>query len=759
MVYQSKMLGATLGMALLYPAVAYGQSSENNTSENLAVPEIVVTAQRRSERLQDVPIAITSLSGEALNKLHMTESLDIARATPNLTVSAIAGSGTQPNFFLRGVGLNDFSLNNSGPIGVYVDEVYLSSWGAQNFLLYDTERVEVLRGPQGTLYGRNTTGGAISFISRAPGDELSGYLYAEGGKFNTYRFEGAVGGPLASGLRARLSMARNYSRGFFKNVDTGHWSNGTDATGVRLIIDADLSPDLTVRLKAHGDFNRTPFSQYEHLGVLDPATGNLCSEPQVQANQCVDALGYKDDTPFYRGHFDREGKVHRDAYGFSGIVKWKAGPIDLVSVTAYEADKGRLEEESDASPNRLLAVTLANDTWTFTQELRLLGGGKVTPWILGAYYLKEAVKLNNTADLFRDLRPIVESMDPIAYPGGFDPDGTALGAPVMFVHSFGTQRTETAAVFGQIEVPLIERVKLTGGLRYTWEKRRFNPSMSLDEPGFSVPLYQDLPLSTSANNLSGRVALDYKMDSNNLLYASVSRGFKSGGFNGGFLFTVAENVPYRPETLTAYEVGFKHSALGGRAHINLASFYYDYSDVQVFTFVNSGGLPLNVLSNASDARIKGIEVEAGFRPIERFDMNFALGLLDAKLTNYTTFGGTDFSGNRLVQSPKVSFSAQASYQIPLGDAGTLQPQVDAVYKSKHYFSTTNSFLTQQSGYWIANAQLGWTNMSKVIEINAFVRNLFDKNYFVNANDLSDLGFVQRITGSPRTYGVSARFNF
>ena len=745
------LLGISAACSAMGAAPSLGQDS--------GADEIVVTAQKREERLLDVPIAVTSIGGETISRLQLTESLDVARLTPNLNVSAIAGSGTQPNFFLRGVGLNDFSLNNSGPVGVYVDEVYLSSFGAQNFLLYDMDRVEVLRGPQGTLYGRNTTGGAISYFSRRPGDEFDGYLAAEGGEYDSYRVEGAVGGPLGESLRARVAVVRNFSDGFFENLDTGRESNGTDAFGARLMLEADLAPNLTALLRLHGDFNRTPFSQYEHLGLLDPATFAPCSVAAVNANQCVDALGYQDTSGFHQGRFDREGDVDRDAYGASLALNLDLGSTNLVSVTAYQTDEGVLEEESDASPNELLAVTLGNDTWTLSQELRLVGGGDRINWIGGLYYLTEKVKLNNTVDLFRELRPLAEATDPLAFPGGFDPDGLALGAPIFFLRSTGTQKTDTVAAFGQTEIALSDRLTFTGGLRYTWEERSFNPSAILEEPGFSVPLYENLPLSTDASNLSGRVALDFHLTPNALLYASASRGFKSGGFNGSFLFSPAENVPYAPETLNAFEAGYKFAGFGGRVRLNAAAFYYDYSDLQVFTLINSGGLPLSVLTNAADAEIYGAELELGLQPTDAWRVDVALGLLHTELVNFQTFGGQDFSGNELVQSPHVAFSVVTSYDIGLGGVGVLRPQIDLSYKGDHTFSTANDPFSSQGAYWLANLQLTWISRDDMTEIGVFARNIFDEKYFVNRTNLADFGLVQQVTGAPQTFGVRARRRF
>lgn len=748
------LLGVAAACSLLGVGAAYAQESGEE-----GLDEIVVTAQKREERLQDVPISITRIGGDEVSSLQLTESLDIARFTPNLNVSAIAGSGTQPNFFLRGVGLNDFSLNNSGPVGVYVDEVYLSSFGAQNFLLFDVDRVEVLRGPQGTLYGRNTTGGAISYFSRRPTEEFEATGSLELGDFETYRFEGAVSGPLSESVRGRAALVRNFSEGYFTNLQNGRRSNGTDATGVRLLLEADLASNLTALLRVNADFNRTPFSQYEHLGLLDPTTFAPCTQARIDNNECVDALGYQDTSPFYEGRYDREGGVRRDAYSGSLALDWTLGDVGLVSITAYQTDEGVLEEESDASPNELLAVTLGNDTWTLSQEFRLTGGGERANWIAGLYYLTEEVELNNTVDLFRALRPVAEAIDPIAFPGGFDPDGLALGAPILFLRSTGVQETNTAALFGQAEFALSDRLSLTTGLRYTWEDRSFNPSAVLEEPGFSVPLYENLPLAIDATNFSGRLALDYHLTADTLLYASISRGFKSGGFNGSFLFTPAENVPYEPEELTAYEAGFKVTFLDGRARLNAAAFLYDYSDLQVFTLINSGGFPVSVLTNAANAEIAGAELELALRPTDQLNLSFTLGLLDTELVDFQTFGGQDLSGNELVQSPGAVFSAVASYDIPLGGFGLLRPQIDASYKGDHFFSTTNDALSQQDAYWLVNLQLTWVGASEDWELGAFLRNATDEEYLVNTTDLSDFGFVQQVTGSPQTFGVEARRRF
>ncbi len=747
-----KNLGV-LSLALLPACLTFPDGAQAEA----VMEEVVVTSQRRAEDVQDINIAISVLDGSAIGALGISESIAIDNQIPNLIVDEVAGSGTQPIVFLRGVGLNDFSLNNSGPIAIYYDDVYLSSFSSQNFMLYDIERVEVLRGPQGTLYGRNATGGAINYLSNKPEDFFSGYLTAGIGSYNARNIEGAVGGPITDTIKGRIAMARKVSDGFFENTLTNTDSNGADAWSAKTMLQIDPRDELSMLLRFRVDSNSTPFSQYERIEVLDAVTSQPCSLPDIKAGICVDALGYQDTTSLYKGSFNREEDIDRNVYGLSLNTSWDFEFSTLTSVTSYEWGDNYLPEESDASPNQLLEITLGADTKTFTQEFRLSGSTDLSKYIIGAYFLTEEVEQDQTADVFRELRPLVNLLSPINNPGGFDPGGLVAGAPIFYSRTRNDQDTDAYAVFGQFDWQLTDQLSLTAGLRYTKEDKEFNSVLVFEEPGFTVPGF-DAERTFSDEDVSGKLAVNYALDDDSLFYASASKGFKSGGFNGGYLFSEEELVPFDSEILYSYEMGFKTTFFDRRARFNTAAFYYDYQDLQVYTLLVSGGIPVSTLSNAANATVSGLEAELVVVPTENLFISMGLGYLESEIKDFESLG-QDFSGNELARTPELSFNALVSYDFVLTGGAVITPQIDASYTGDHYFSTENDPLAQQDAYWIANMRLGYVSPDERYEVAMRVNNLFDEEYNVNINSLRDFGFYQVVVGAPRSWGLEMKVTF
>ncbi|HEU4431587.1 MAG TPA: TonB-dependent receptor [Myxococcota bacterium] len=731
------------------------------------IEEIVITTQRREQSLQDVGISVTALSGDEIEKLGVGASVDIAAQTPNLKVGLPAGEGNIPAIFLRGVGLNDFNQNANGSVGWYADDVYISQVTGQTFLLFDMERVEVARGPQGTLYGRNTTGGLVNFISRKPSHEQrDGYALASYGNWDTVKLEGAVGGPLNDVLAARVAFAFNDADGYIENDFPGRGkANDTHNWAGRGALSWRPTETLDVLFSVHGGRNRSQAPQYEHQGTLDPlGSGEQCAILGTPIDGCIDALGYTDLNGNERGSYNKNGDLDIDLWGAFLRIEWEIGELQLISLTAYEHVKKLLEEETDASPNDLLEIDWFNDGWELTQELRLAGESERMNWQTGIYLLWERVTAENALDLFVDLRPLSEAN---GCSNGFDPDGTVCGiAPTFNSEAKYTQNTKSAGGFGQVEVELIERLNATIGGRVTWEKREFDELARFREDpadcaAFLIPACEIFRLSDQVDftEWSARFGLDYRVNDDLLLYVSASRGFKSGGFNGGFAFSAEELPPFEPETLWAYEAGVKWDLFDQRLRVNAGGFYYDYEDLQVFTLVNTGfGTAVQILDNASDAQIYGGEIEVMTRPVENLDIVLGLGLLHSELKNFRTDEGTDFSGNELVMAPGVSFNGRVRYELPLGP-GAVGLQTDWSFQDEVFFDTANSSLLSEDSYWVWNARASYAFGDGRWEVAGYVRNLLDENYLAYAIDLSAFGLNEQMWGMPRSYGVELKASF
>jgi iron complex outermembrane receptor protein len=754
--------------AVVMPGQAAAQEQGASASEGIA--EIVVTAQRREQNLQDVPVAVTAFTGDTLADLGIQSSSDIASVVPNVEIGLPGGEGNQPLIYIRGVGLSDTNRNNSGPNGVYMDEVYISSPSAQTFALFDLDRVEVLKGPQGTLYGRNATGGAINFISAKPSRDFQAQGSLSYGSFDTITGEAAVGGPLSDAVRVRLAGTGTHSNGYIHNLLTGRRENGQGSFALRGQIAADLTENLDTLINVHGGRVNVRSPQFRSLGLFDPATGDPCAVDAIQANQCGNILGYVSPEGFYDGNYDRSDRLKSKSWGVAGRLNWRLGDVTLTSISAYDYDDKLHQEDSDASPNALLHLDYAVRSKTFTQELRLSGSTGGVNWVGGVYYLHEVLKQNQTGDVFGDLRVLTPD-------GGADPEGvTTGGAPVLFSRTINRQTTEAVAVFGQAEIELTPALRVTIGGRYNYERKRFLAAAQFEDefmtfsdgaggfvteaiPGGILPLYA-FDNRKSFDNFSFKVGLDYDITDDVMAYATISTGFKSGGFNGGYLsFDPVEAEeqakPFNEETLTAYEIGLKSTLLDRRLRFNAAAFYYDYKDLQLYTLINTGAIPVSLLANAANAAIYGAEFEMIARPVDRLNITLNLGLLDTEIKDFVS-AGADYSGNRMPLSPKVNFSGVVNYEIPLSSGIALAIQPSFSYRGSHFFSTDNNPLLKQDGYWLLGGRVAVKDEGGRWEAAVFARNLTRKKYINFAVDLADFGFVEQFQGQPRMFGIELR---
>ncbi len=756
------LTGATFAGLIALGAAAHAADAAATGEKATQVETLVVTAQRRSENIQNVPISIQAFGQKDIQALGIKSSLDLGAVTPNVDIAQVAGPGNQPIITIRGIGLNDYDTNNAGPNGIYVDDVYLSAPSSQTFQTFDLSRIEVLKGPQGTLYGRNTNGGAINFVTNKPTDEFTGQFHIEYGSFQTFNLEAAVGGPIAPGLDGRVAFVKNNSSGFFHNDLTGNSENGTNNYAARVQIQAKPSSDLTVLLNVHGGQVDNRVTEYRHIGVLNPVDGSLCTVSQSYAGGCVDALGYGTPSNFYGGSFNRQDHLKVNSLGASLRADYRMGSVNLTSLTAFEHNDKLHPEDSDASPNRLLEINFGVRSNEFTQELRASQSTDKYNWVLGAYFLHEDLKQN---------QPIFILLDGDKFFGGpGSADGIAFQA---FDRS--DQVTDTYAVFGQGSYSLTDKLKLTLGGRYTGEKRTFAylGTIQFQEGGMDhfgpLQTLADSQSQLTDSAFSWRAALDYRLAHGVLAYGSIATGFKSGGFNGSFLSTdplviPIQLQPVKPEFVTSYELGLKTTVLDGRLLFDAAAFYNEYTNMQVFTLAPppvGQSLGVNILGNAPKAHTEGIEVQMVARPVQALTASLQLGWLNTKLDKYLAFqvaGATDYSGNQLANAPHFSLSSLIDYKIPVGQ-DALDLQFSVTYKSHQFFDTTNDLYTTQAGYWLENARIAYSFDHSKWEIAGYVRNLSDKKYLIDAFDLGFLGFIQGITGTPRTFGAELNYKF
>lgn len=746
-------------------------TSADASADSVLNGEIVVTAQRRSENVQKVPIAVTAISGNTLKQLNIQDAQRIVDFVPNFKAAGLGGPGGPPFFNIRGISFIDFSNINEASVALYVDDVYQVAQGAGTQQVYDLERVEVLRGPQGTLFGRNSTAGLVNYITRKPTDEFEGDMGLQYGRFNQVIANLAAGGRVVDGLRARFALKYNRDDGSEVNTVTGSRFSKTNAIAGRALVQVDLAPSVMLETKLTYSHNEGQSPIHRPYFVLDPSNpSGYCGGRPVPGTAadlahaaCILAGLGVSRTAGRRitDYSPTRGTSNQDDWPFrytawGGYAKLTAdlGFADLVSLSGVEHYRQFFTYDADGYDNRPYGVGGSRDLsvlfWsqarTFSQEVRLSntteGGLK---WLVGGFYYDGVQHAQSTSAI--DTVP----SDLIAY----------------------TTRTKSLAGFGQLDVPLGDKVTLSGGARYTRDRRKFDPLDCSRSNANKVCLPTITP-RISDGQWTYRAGIDYRPTEDIMLYGSVSRGFKSGGWNTNR--SPALRGPVGSETVKNYEVGLKSQFFDRKLTLNAALFYYKYRGIQALIGTTDPvtGLTTSLYINAGDPRTYGAELELNANVTDRLELRLGAGYLDTKVIANPSFtaDGRPLNGNRLPQAPEFSGNAIVRYTIPAGDAGDFTLQADGRYQTYVYSGIDNDPSEKVKAYGIANARIQWRSADRKYTLEAFVDNVFDyhviQQMFHNtlgsfplvptANSPTfDSGFG--VWGRPRTWGVRAGYSF
>ncbi len=726
-------------------------------AQGAVLDEIIVTAQKKTESLQDVPIAITAISAETLEKQGISDFQGISERTPGLLIGAF--SPAQPEIAIRGVGTKEDGPGANDSTVVSVDDVYIASRIAQIIDIYDLERVEVLRGPQGTLYGRNSIAGSINFITQKPDENFALKVEQTIGSYNKFDTRALIKGAISadSGLYGKLSYSHRVNDGFvdlYSDATTKIGElNGINRHSMRgQLRYAPHDSSLDAILTLEGEIDRDQGQNREPIG---DTTGN----PGRNSVTINTGLG-RDDI---HDSLSTEGFMDRDVFGASLKVDYDIGDVTLTSITAFR--DAEVQFGLDCCGLNGLVYPRANYNYIdeaakqLTQELKLSGDTGGLDWIFGVFYTDES-----------DHKREGFAFGPVTNPQGtFD----EISASSAFTNTSDVNADiQAMAAYGQGTYGLTDRLRGTLGLRYSTEDKTITASGGVTggpPNGIITGPFAPVTASNDWSSLDFRVALDYDLSDDVLLYGSVASGFKSGGFAGAPKNAAAATRSFDAESALNYELGLKSTLLENRLRLNVAAFFTDYDDLQVTRFATTQDTPTFgqfLTENAAGAEIKGLEIESTFIPVENLELSFNYAYLDAEFTEF--FGLTaapdgttpDFTGNTLRQAPTHSSSVNGNYtwHDVFGGDDSVYLNVSSRFVDDVFYDPDNNSRAVVDAYSLADVRLGYTAPSGQYKADLWVNNIADKEYTTHAFSLTGGQRAYANVGKPRWYGVTLTYS-
>ena len=734
-----------LQAAVAGPAAAAADEGPAVASQ---LEEIVVTARRTEETLQRVPISMFAISGEDLAERSLESLSDVGQFVPNLLFGERGASGRgSAVVYIRGVGQADVRPTYDPAVGVYVDGVFLGRMQGNDLDTMDVERVEVLRGPQGTLFGKNTSGGAVNIVTRQP--DLANYqgkLQLTAGSRSRFDALGSVNIPLVADKAALLVAASHRTQDGYGTRADGQDMGSTDRTSGRLALRLQLTDDFSALLAADALTYDETNSMFKLIAVF-PA-------PPIALINRFTPVPYDERWLSQSDFFNYAGGPNSsrgDLYGAALTLSYDLGAVELKSISAYRDNVVHSDQDADLSPVTVLDEYDVSRQDQFSQELQASGASfdDRLNWVLGLYYFEESV--HNKVDF-----ELVPALQPIIGNRSFSNDLRV--------------RNDSYAAFGQGNYGLTEQLRVTAGLRYTHDRKEVD-RRNLTYPS-GIPNQPQAVREATSDDVSTRVGLDYQWTPQLMTYVSAAKGYKAGGFNGR-ASSVGDFNEYDPETVWTYELGLRSDFLDRRVRFNATAFYSDYSDLQLqisgSTTVNGAPAPFNVVTNVPEARIVGGEVELRVIPARGLELSAEAGFTDAEYTELPT--DAQFLASQLIDedsefvyTPQTSLTFAAQYSTALSDRFELSARVDYAHKSTINYDVANSPLLRQKPYGLLNARITLLHVTNGLSLAVFGSNLTDERYFVGGFDDADtpnpgLGFAFLNMAPPREYGVSAQWQF
>lgn len=727
MIFRRKSLVGAVSLACSFSLTSFAQ-------ESLMLEEVIVTAQKRSESVQDIPLALTAMSADMLDERGITDIASLVSSVPGMHFGQ-AGSNTR--ITIRGIGTEQTTVTGDPGVAFHIDGVYQSRSSAGNALFYDLQRVEVLRGPQGTLYGRNATGGSVNLISKEPVNEREGDIELQLGNYEQKRLRGVFNTPLIDDkLLMRISAQGEMRDGYYENLTPGA-DDIQDVEGMD--IRAQFSYLATDSFDARVIYN---YATSKGAGFGRKALGDYPIDSSLPADGFYNNATPNPSDPwkiYYSDVADRDN----ERQGLTLLMDWDLNWASVKSITAWQDNVIDHVRDFDYSNADIMNENSMQDSTQFSQELHISSTGSgPLEWIAGLYWLSEETDvdywLNDEGEGLSTILPTID---------------VGLANPVYFGNR-STTEVDSFGAFSQASYDINDTLKLTGGLRYSKDEK----TSEVFRKGFASPTSQEFEKEGDWDDVTWKIGMDWFLAEENMIYGSVSTGFKSGGF---LQQAIAE--PYEPEEITAWEIGSKNRFMDNRLQANIAAYFYDYTDMQLSTIRDLQ----RETTNAGESEIKGIEVELVGRPTAALELGATVAYTDAEFTDYIDrdpqnpdAGVQDLSGNRLPRAPEYTFNLSAAYSWDF-EPGSLTASMVYYWSDEVYFSAFNRDDTFQDSYHRTDARLAFFSADGRWDVALAAKNLEDDEV-ASQVELSSpqLGGVDVAQWqAPRTYTISVGYHF
>lgn len=733
-----------IAVATAYAAIAgLGTSAGALAHEIAALEQINVTAQRREQNVQDVPVAVSAFTAAEMERRQVGETLDLVRMVPNLVGHNNTGPGSSNAYFIRGLGNTESVATFDPPVGTYVDDVYISRQSANNYALFEVERIEVLRGPQGTLFGRNTTAGAVNVITKKPSDQFEAFLEAGTGRFSRQSFRGSIDVPLSDEVLTKFSGFHQEQDGFVRSMVTNEENNDLEGYGaraaVRFLPAEGITWDIAGEYVVNNQLNLTRVCKPVTAPAADCAQG---ADPDLNRTGFSKQSGTGDFLS--RALQGRDLGSETASTMIISNVSWDVGAVNLQFITGYrDEDWDYIIDFLPSGMAGLSLFAIANQQTTeqVTQEIKATG--KITDrldFTAGVFYIDE----ENETD-FQDI-------------------STNFVAPILQIDRIMENGTESIAGYLQLDYALTDALAFTAGGRYTDEKKQIAYTSRMDRGAlFDISTAEliagGVPVEQNAGKFTPRVAMEFEPAAGWLWYASATKGFKSGGWNArGSAAATCQHTPlcyqaFGPEEVWSYEGGFKSELANHRLRLNANLFWSEVDDLHLVNGVTNGSTVVFITLNAGAARFRGAELEWQWLAAEQLNLYGSVGFMDAEYTSIKPSPQAQISTQtEPVRAPDLTGNLGFSYAIPTG-IGEFSIGASTSYTGELWTSSSNlPAFAQVPSRWLADAQVGWTSTNQALNVSLGCKNCGDEEYLTS-------WFIGPYMGDPMTWELKVGYRF